>query len=144
MPGYAKDSLHKSQHPNPTRPHHSPHQWTSPNYRSTAPQPVHPTEDSPALNPDQASNLQQLVGIFLYYARSFRPTMLVTLNTIEDEQSKSTQETEKKWCRFSNMRPTTLRQSSATTPLERLAICIAKHNFYQRQEIRSEQGVITP
>ena len=54
----------------------------------------------------------------LYYSCTVDPTMLVTLNSITSEQSKSTQETVKKWCSFSIIRPPTLRQSPATTPAE--------------------------
>ena len=91
MPGYVKDTLHKFQHPTPTRPQHSPHQWAAPKYGSTAPQMAHPEYDSLALNPEEASTVQQFVGKFLYYARAVNPTMIVALNTIAAQQSKSTQ-----------------------------------------------------
>ena len=91
-----KDALQKSQHPTPTRTHNSLHQWTAPNYGSTALQMAHLTDDSPAIYLDEAGNVQQLVGTFLYYTRAVDPTMLVTLNKISYEQSKITQETEKK------------------------------------------------
>ena len=96
MPRYVKYSVHKFQHPTPTRPQHSSHQWISPNYVSTAPQLAHPTDDSPALNPDEARNFQQVVGTFLYYAHSVDPTMLVILNSIASEQSKGTHAIAKK------------------------------------------------
>ena len=56
---------------------------------------AHPTDDSSALNTDEARNSQQVVGKVLYYERAVDPTMLVTLNTIAAEQSKGTQETSK-------------------------------------------------
>ena len=96
MPGYVKDALHKFQHPTPTRPQHSPQQWTVPKYRSTAPQLAHPEDESPALNPEEENTVQQVVGKLFYYARAVYPTMLVSLNTIASQQSKSIQETEKK------------------------------------------------
>ena len=52
-------------------------------------------DDSPALNPDEASNAHKVVGTFLYYAHAVEPKILVTLNTISAEQSQSTQETAK-------------------------------------------------
>ena len=70
IPGYVKDSLQNFQHPTPTRPQHLPHQWTAPNYRSTAPQLAHPTDNSPALNTDESINVQQVVGFFLLFTRS--------------------------------------------------------------------------
>ena len=96
MPGYVKDALHKFQHITPTRPLHSPHQWTEPKYGSTAPHMAHPEDDSPALNPEETNTVQQVVGTFLYYARVVDPTMLAALNTVASQQSKSTQETAKK------------------------------------------------
>ena len=93
MPGYVKDALHKFQDPTPTRPQHSPHQWTAPKYVSTAPQLAHPEDDSPALNPEEASKVQQVVGTLLYYAHVLDPSVLVSLNTIASQQSKITQET---------------------------------------------------
>ena len=96
MPGYVKDALHTFQHPTPTRPQHSPHQWTAPKYGYTVPQLVHPKDDSPELNPEEANTIQQVVGTFFYYACVLDPTMLVSLNTITAQQAKSTQETAKK------------------------------------------------
>ena len=92
MPGYVKDALHKYQHPTPTGPHHSPHQWKAPKYVSTEPQLAHPEDDSPELNPEETNIVQQVVGTFLYYARAVDPTMIVALNKISAQQSKSTQE----------------------------------------------------
>ena len=53
MPGYVKDALQKFQHHTPTRPQHSPHQWTAPQYGYTAPQLEHPKDDSPELNTEE-------------------------------------------------------------------------------------------
>ena len=85
-----------SSTPPPTRLQHSPHQWTAPKYGSTAPQLAHPEDESPALNPEEANTVQQVVGALLYYARALDRTMLVALNTIAAQQSKITQETAKK------------------------------------------------
>jgi hypothetical protein len=50
MPGYIKATLHKYQHPAPTRPEHAPHQWNPPIYGAKI-QYVADTQDSPALSP---------------------------------------------------------------------------------------------
>ena len=96
IPGYVKDALHKFQHPTSTRPQHSPHQWTAQKYGSTAHQLVHPEDESPALNSNEANTVQQVIVTFLYYARAVEPKMLVALNTIVAQQLKTTQETAKK------------------------------------------------
>ena len=93
MPGYVKDALLEFQHPTPTIPHHSLHQWTAPQYGSTAPRTAHPTDDALALNPDESNTVKQLVRNFLYYSRAVDLSMIVALNTITAQQSKVTQET---------------------------------------------------
>ena len=59
--GQVKDALHKFQHPTPTRPQQSPHQWTSQNQGSTANQLVQLTDGYPALDPYKARNFQQVL-----------------------------------------------------------------------------------
>ena len=71
------------------------HQWKAPDYGSTVPKLAHPTDNSPELKPDEAINVQQLLGNILYYACAVDPEMLVTGNTIAAEQLKMTQETAK-------------------------------------------------
>ena len=95
MPGYVKEALQKFQHPTPIQPQHSPHQWNTPNYGSTAPQLAHQAPESPKPAPPETNTVQQVVGTFLYYARAFDPTMLVALNSIAAEQSNITEETAK-------------------------------------------------
>ena len=68
MPGYVKCALHKFQHPIPTIPQHSPHQWMAPEYGSTASQLAHPKDNYAEHNPEEANEVQQVVGTFLYYA----------------------------------------------------------------------------
>ena len=118
IPVYVKYTLHKFQHPTPTMPQHSPHQWTEPKYGSTATQLTHSIYNSPALNKDEASNVEEVVGTFFYYACAVDPEILVTLNTIAAEQYKITQEKGKNCCILSIMHPPTLRQSPTTTPEE--------------------------
>ena len=45
----------------------------------------HPTDDSPALNTDEARNIQQVAGTLLYYARAVDLTIIFTLNKIAAE-----------------------------------------------------------
>ena len=106
MPGYVKDALYKFLHPNPTRPQHFLHQWIAPNYGTTDPKLAHPTDDSPALNSDESNNIQQVVGIFLYYTRAVRSTMLVTINSISAGQEKITQAKVKKVVQLLNYEAT--------------------------------------
>ena len=95
MTSYVKETLQKFQRPTPTKPYHSHHQWTAPIYRSTAPELAHPSDDYPSLNIYEAINFQHALRKFLYYARTFDTTMLVTLNSIAAEQLEKSRKIEK-------------------------------------------------
>ena len=66
-----------------------------PNYSSTAPQLAHQAPELPKLAPPEANTVNQVVGIFIYYARAVDPKMLVALNIIATEQANSTESTSK-------------------------------------------------
>ena len=61
-----------------------------------------PEDDSLSLNPKKANTVQKFVGKLLYYARTLGTTIILGLNTITVQQSKSTQETEKILVRLLN------------------------------------------
>jgi hypothetical protein len=89
MPGYVTALLNKYQHPTPTRPQHSPHAWTAPNYGAKI-QLTAPTDESASLPPAEVKRIQQVTGTLLYYARAVDATMLPALGTIAAQQSKAT------------------------------------------------------
>jgi hypothetical protein len=45
---------------------------------------------SPALSDKDVNKLQQLTGTLLYYARAVDPTLIMPINVLASEQSKST------------------------------------------------------
>ena len=53
-------------------------------------------DDSPFLNKEQTKYVQQVVGVFLYYARALDSTMLPALNKIGAQQAQPTQSIMKK------------------------------------------------
>ena len=95
MPGYVKETLHKFQHPTLSRPQHSPYQRNPPNYGSTSPNLAPKAPESPKKAPPEVKTVQQVVVMFLYYARAVDPTMLLALNSIASEQANSTEATDK-------------------------------------------------
>jgi hypothetical protein len=95
MHGYIKATLHKYQHPAPTRPEHAPHTWNPPIYGAKK-QCVTETTTSPALSDKEINKLQQLTGTLLYYARAIDPTLVMTINVSASEQSTATQVTSEK------------------------------------------------
>jgi hypothetical protein len=90
MPGYVKKNLQRFQHIAPSTPQNSPHPYTTPVYSSKAPQ-MAETDDSPKLDKDQITHLQQIIGVFLYYARAIDSTILVTLSNLAAQQTQASE-----------------------------------------------------
>ena len=93
MPNYVTKALHKFQHTTPKRAQYAPHQWTCPNVGTTK-QLATPLDTSPPIPEEQKFRIQQIVGTFLYYACSVDFTMLPDLNTLSEQQSSPTKNTE--------------------------------------------------
>jgi hypothetical protein len=89
IPGYIKASLHKYQHAAPARPEHAPLTWNPPIYGAKT-QYMEDETTSPALSDKDVNKLQQLTGTLLYYARSVDPPLIIHINVLASEQSKST------------------------------------------------------
>jgi hypothetical protein len=87
MHGYIPATLARFQHPNPTRPQHSPHAWLKLVY-GAEPQMTAPPETSAALSAAEITTLQQIIGTLLYYARAVDSLMLVALGSLASAQSK--------------------------------------------------------
>ena len=93
MPNYVTKALHKFQHPTPKRAQYAPHQWTHTNYGSTK-QLANPLDTSPPIPEVLKSRIQKIIGTFLYYARPVECTMLPALNTLAEQQSSPTKNTQ--------------------------------------------------
>jgi hypothetical protein len=89
MPGYINAALHKYQHAALALPEHAPHTWNQPIYGAKT-QYVEDETTSPALSDKDVDKLQQLTGTLLYYARAIDQTLIVTINVLASEQSRST------------------------------------------------------
>jgi hypothetical protein len=89
IPGYIKEALHKYQHAAPARPEHAPHTWNPPIYGAKT-QYVEDETTSPALSDKGVKKLQQLTGTLLCYSRAVDPTLIMPINVLASEQSKST------------------------------------------------------
>jgi hypothetical protein len=101
MPGYIKAALHKYQHAAPTRPEHAPHTWNPPVYGAKT-QYVENETTGPALSAKDVNKLQQLMGTLLYYTRDVDPTLIMPINVLASEQSKSTADTADKVIKLRN------------------------------------------
>ena len=92
MPNYVEKALQRFNHQKPSKPQLSPFAWSTPKYGAKtqfAPLPD-PSKPLPA---DQIKRLQQIIGVFLYYARAVDSTMLVALGTLAAAQTKATENT---------------------------------------------------
>jgi hypothetical protein len=92
MTGYCKKGLQRFNHPNPSRPQHSPSKWTEPTYGAKV-QMADEADTSEPLTAEEITRIQQVVGFFLYYARAIDSTQLVSLGTIGSAMSKGTKRT---------------------------------------------------
>ena len=92
MPGYIERALQRFNHPAPTRPQHSPHAWTAPQYGASV-QMTEEDDESARLSPPLVKRLQEIIGVLLFYARMVDNTMLVSIATIASAQAKATEAT---------------------------------------------------
>jgi hypothetical protein len=101
MPGYIKAAINKYQHATPTRPEHALHTWNPPVYGAKT-QYVEDENNSPALSAKDVNKLQQLTGTLLYYARAVDPTLIISINVLASEQTKSAADTTDKVIKLLN------------------------------------------
>ena len=101
MDGYVQKALQRFKHPKPTRPQHAPSKWTAPIYGAkqqfaTAP------DTTPLLDDKEVKTLQELIGVFLFYARAVDNTLLVALGSLASAQARGTQATRDAACHLLN------------------------------------------
>jgi hypothetical protein len=89
MPGYVAAALRRFGVAVPCKQTHSPALYTPPVYGSA--QQMTTVDSSPSLPPARAKRIQEIVGVFLYYARAVDATMLTALNKIASAQAAPTE-----------------------------------------------------
>ena len=92
IPDYIRNALKRLGYNVSVTPQYSPHEhigvnWTNKGDRQYAQQP----DTSPFLSKVETKYVQQVVGVFLYYARALDSTMLPALNQIGAQQAQPTQ-----------------------------------------------------
>ena len=101
LPGYVDRALQRFTHPVPSRPEDAPHQWHRPDYGAK----IHfatADDTSPALPPTDKKLIQEVIGIFLFYARAVDLTMLPALGSLAAQQSAPTKKTFQALTQFLN------------------------------------------
>jgi hypothetical protein len=89
MPGYVSKLLRKFQHDAPKHPQHTPSRYVTPVYGAKTQYAT--TDETPPLTATQCLTIQKVTGSVLYYARAVDPTVLMPLNDIATEQTKTTE-----------------------------------------------------
>jgi hypothetical protein len=88
MHGYVTNVLNKLQHDEPKHPQHTPSKYVNPIYGA---QTKYATRnETPLLSDKQCTNIQNITGSVLYYARAVDPMVIMTLNDIAIEKTKAT------------------------------------------------------
>jgi hypothetical protein len=92
MPGYVERALQRFQHPTPTSPEASPHEWQKPQYGAKT-QYVAAADTSPSLDVTDTKRIQEVLGTLLYYARAVDSTMLAAIGELATQQTAGTKQT---------------------------------------------------
>lgn len=99
MPGYVQKALKRFDHQRPAKPQHQPHPHLPIEYGAKK-QLSTPEDKSPLLDKDKKKFIQEVTGVFLFYARAVDSTMLVALSAIAAEQAAPTENTLRKVNQF--------------------------------------------
>jgi hypothetical protein len=92
MPGYVSNVLSTFQHNTPKHPQHTPSQYITPVYGVKTQYAM--KDEIPPLTAQQCLTIQKVTGSVLYDARTFYPTVLMSLNDIATEQTRATEKTQ--------------------------------------------------
>jgi hypothetical protein len=92
MPGYVANVLSKFQHENPKHPQHTPSRYVTPVYGAKTQ--YNTRDETPPLTTKQCINIQTFTCSVLNYARAVDPTVIMPLNDISTEKTKSTEKTQ--------------------------------------------------
>jgi len=140
IPGYVKKAIQRFKRPNLIGAD-SPIIYIPPKYGKFQ-QEVHPEASSVPLTDAELKEMQEIVGVFLFYSRAVDPTMLTAINKIASRQSKPTslikQEIER-FLQYANKWPdATMRIRASNMKL----VCHSDGSYLSESEARSRAGGI--
>jgi hypothetical protein len=99
MPGYVKKALLRFNWPTPKKPQHQPYPHLPIQYGAKT-QTSEPEDTSPRLDREKTKFVQEVTGVFLFYARAVDSTMLVSLSALAAEHAAPTERTMQKVHQF--------------------------------------------
>jgi hypothetical protein len=140
IPGYVKKAMQRFQRIG-LKGADSPIIYVPPNY-SKHQQEAPLDEPSTPLTPAETKELQEIVGVFLFYARAVDPTMLTAINKIASRQAKPTSLIKKeveRFLQYANKWPdATMRIHASNMKL----VCHSDGSYLSESEARSRAGGI--
>jgi hypothetical protein len=139
MPGYVEKALQRFQHPKPLKSQHSPYPWLKPQYGAKTQFTAKPDTGEP-LSAEQVTRLQQIIGVFLYYARAVDSTMLVALGTLAAAQTHATTNTIKHTTQLLDYAATHPNASVRYVPSEMILHVHSDASYLSESEARSRAG----
>eukprot|EP00804_Cyclotella_cryptica_P024318 CCRYP_015306-RA/>CCRYP_015306-RA protein AED:0.36 eAED:0.36 QI:0/-1/0/1/-1/1/1/0/360 len=89
MPGYCEKAGQRFHHPKPAKPQHQPYP-SAPRTYGSKPQLCATADTAPALGKHQKMFVQEVIGVFLYYARAVDCSMLTALGSLATQQANPT------------------------------------------------------
>ncbi len=99
MRPYVKKALQSFQHPPPMKPQHQPHPSVKKTYGVKV-QYAKPPDEAPQLDKVGKKFIQEVVGVFLFFARAVDSTMLTPLSSLTSKQASPTKLTMEKCLQF--------------------------------------------
>ena len=99
MPGYCEQARQRFKHDYPKRRQDQPYP-SAPRVYGTKQQYADDDDASPKLNAHDKKRVQEVIGVFLYYARAVDCTMLAALGSLASQQAQPTQNTMEKVHQF--------------------------------------------
>ena len=115
MLDYIPAALKRFNHVAPKKPQHQPYPHTKPKYGQKV-QYAKGADESPPLSKADKKFVQEVVGVFLYYARAVDLTVLTALGSLAPEQASPTENKMTKSSSYWNTPPLTPMSSSPSTP----------------------------
>ena len=99
MPGYCENARQRFKHDMPKKRQDQPYPHLEQKYGAKQ-QYVEDDDTSLALSKTEKTHVQEVIGVYLYYARAVDCTMLTALGSLATEQANPTQDTMKKVNQF--------------------------------------------
>ena len=139
IPGYCEKACQRFHHHKPKKPQDQPYAHIEPTYGAKQ-QYAQEEDQYPTLSKEDKTFIQEVIGVFLYYARAVDCTMLAALGSFASQQATPTENTMKKVKQFLDYAAT---HQDATITYRASDMIIAVHSdvsYLSETNARSRAG----